>query len=58
MDEFEKSDSEKKKTNDSHNTFYQNATHYKEKENAFIKKNYKCGQGGHFFRSSFSLTLT
>ena len=34
MDEFEQSDLEKV-TN--HNTFYQNAIHYEEKENAFIK---------------------
>ena len=33
----EQSDSEKE-TNDSRNTFYQNAIHYKEGENAFIKK--------------------
>ena len=37
MDEFEQIDSEKE-TNDFHNTFYQTATHYKEKENAFIKR--------------------
>ena len=37
MDEFEESDL---KTNDSHNTVYQNAIHYK--ENVFIKNN-KCG---------------
>ena len=37
MDEFEQSDLEKE-TKDSHNTFYQNAKHYKEKENAFIKR--------------------
>ena len=36
-DEFEKSDLEKE-TNDPHNTCYQNAIRYKEKENAFIKK--------------------
>ena len=41
MDEFEQSDLEKE-TNDSHNTCYQNAIHYKEKENVFIK-NCKCG---------------
>ena len=41
MDEFEQSDLEKE-TSDSDNTFYQNAKHYKEKENAFIK-NHKCG---------------
>ena len=35
MDEFEQSDLEKE-TNDSHNTCYQNAVRYKEKENAFI----------------------
>ena len=40
MDEFEQSDS-KKETNDSHNTCYQTAIHYKEK-NTFIK-NCKCG---------------
>ena len=37
MDEFEQSNLEKK-TNDSHEPFYQNAIHYKEKENAFIKE--------------------
>ena len=37
MDEFEQSALEKE-TNDYHNTCYQNAIHYKEKENAFIKK--------------------
>ena len=36
MDAFEQSDL-KKKTNDSHNTCYQNAIRFKEKENAFIK---------------------
>ena len=36
MDEFEQSDLEKE-TNDSHKIFYQNAIHYKERENAFIK---------------------
>ena len=36
MDESEQSDLEKE-TNDSHNTFYQTAIDYKEKENAFIK---------------------
>ena len=36
MDEFERSDLEK----DSHNTFYQNAIHCKERDNAPIKK---CG---------------
>ena len=41
MDQFAQSDLEKE-TNDSHNTCYQNAIRYKEKENAFIK-NYKCG---------------
>ena len=34
MDEFEQNDLEKK-TNDSHNTCYQNAIFYKGKENAF-----------------------
>ena len=37
MDEFEQSDSEKH-TDDSHNTTYQNVIHYKERENAFMKK--------------------
>ena len=37
MDEFEQSDLEKE-TNDSHNTFYRNAIHYKGQENVFIKK--------------------
>ena len=37
MDQFEQNDLEKE-TNDYHNTFYQNAIHYKERENAFIKK--------------------
>ena len=37
MDEFEQIDLGKE-TSDSHNTLYQNAIHYKEKENAFIKK--------------------
>ena len=37
MDEFEQSDLEKE-TNDSHNIFYQNVIHYKEKENTFIKE--------------------
>ena len=37
MDEFEQSDFERE-TNDSHKTFNPNATHYKERENAFIKK--------------------
>ena len=41
MDEFEQSDLDEE-TNDSHNTCYQNAIRYKEKENAFIK-NCKCG---------------
>ena len=41
MDEFKQNNLGKEK-NDSHNTFYQNVTHYKEKENAFIK-NFKCG---------------
>ena len=36
MDEFENSDSEKE-TTDSHYTFYQNAIHYQENENAFTK---------------------
>ena len=36
MDEFEQSDLENN-TNDSFNTLYQNAIHYKEKDNAFIK---------------------
>ena len=35
MDELEQSDLEKK-TNGSHDTFYRNAIHYKENENAFI----------------------
>ena len=39
MDAFEQSDLEKE-TNDSHNSFYQNAIHYKERENASIKKIY------------------
>ena len=29
--------------NGSHCTFYQNAVHYNERENAFMKRNYKCG---------------
>ena len=37
MDEFDKSNLEKE-TNDSYNTFYQNTTHYKERENALIRK--------------------
>ena len=37
MDEFEQSDFEKQ-TDDSHNTIYQSAIHYKERENASIKK--------------------
>ena len=37
MDVFEQSNSEKE-TNDSHNTFYQNAIYYKGHENAFIRK--------------------
>ena len=37
MDKFEQSDLEKE-TNDSHNTFYQNAIHYKERENALLKE--------------------
>ena len=37
MDEIEQSNLEKE-TNDSHNTFYQNAKHYKEREKTFIKK--------------------
>ena len=41
MDAFEPSDSEKE-ANDSHSTCCQNAIHYKQKENAFIK-NCKCG---------------
>ena len=41
MDELEQSDLEKE-TNDSHNTCYQNAIRYKERENIFIK-NCKCG---------------
>ena len=36
MDPFQQSDLEKE-TNDSHNSYYQNAIRYKEKENAFIK---------------------
>ena len=36
MDKFEQSDFETE-INVSHNTCYQNATHYKGKENAFIK---------------------
>ena len=42
MDDFELNVLEKE-TNDFHNPFYQNVKHYKERENAFIKKNYKCG---------------
>ena len=42
MDGFEQNKTEKE-TNDSHHTFYQNVIHYNEKENAFIKKLYKCG---------------
>ena len=38
MDEFEQSDLEKP-TDYSHNTLYQNAIHYKERENASLKKN-------------------
>ena len=41
MDEFEQSDLEKE-TNGSHNSFYQSAIRYKEKENAF-QKNIMCG---------------
>ena len=41
MDEFEQSNLDKE-TNDPHNTYYQNAIHCKEKEDAFIK-NCKCG---------------
>ena len=41
MDEFEQSDFEKETTN-SHNTCYQNAVRYKQKENVFIK-NCQCG---------------
>ena len=41
MNEYEQSDLQKE-TNDFHNTCYQNAIRYKEKENAFIK-NCKCG---------------
>ena len=37
MDEFEQSDSGKE-TSDSHNTFYQNVIHHKERENALIQK--------------------
>ena len=37
MDESEQSNLEKE-TNDSLNTLYQNAIHYKERENAFIKE--------------------
>ena len=37
MDESERSYL-KKKSNDSHNTVYQNVIHYKERENAFMKK--------------------
>ena len=37
MNEFERSDLEKE-TSDSHNTFHQNAKHYKEREKAFIEK--------------------
>ena len=40
MDEFEQGNLEEE-INDSHNTCYQNAIRYKEKENAFIK-NCKC----------------
>ena len=42
MDEFEQSDLEKQ-TADSHNATYQNAIHYKERENAFMKKIIKPG---------------
>ena len=42
MDEFEQSDLEKQ-TDDSHNATYQNAIHYKERENAFVKKIIKPG---------------
>ena len=37
MDELEQSHLEKE-ANDFHNTFYQNAIHYKENEAAFIKE--------------------
>ena len=37
MDELEQSNLEKQ-TDDSHNTIYQNAIHYKETENLFMKK--------------------
>ena len=40
MDEFQQSDLGKER-NDSHDTFYQNTKHYKERENAFVK-NHKC----------------
>ena len=36
MHEFERSYLDKE-TKDSHNTFYQNAIHYKERESTFIK---------------------
>ena len=36
MDDLEHSDLEKEK-NDSHNTFYRNKIHCRERENAFIK---------------------
>ena len=47
MDEFEQSDLEKE-TNGSHNTCYQNAIRYEEKENAFIK-NCRCGLSSFVF---------
>ena len=47
---FEQSDLGKK-TND--NTFYQNAIHYKERENALFEKNYKSG----IFSLSFVINL-
>ena len=37
MDEFEQKNF-KNEANDSHNTFYQNAIHNKERENVLIKK--------------------
>ena len=42
MDEFEQSDL-KKQTDESHNTIYQNAIHYKKKGKCFHEKNNKCG---------------
>ena len=49
MDEFKKKRFRKTETNDTHNTFYQIAMYYKEKEKAFIKQNFKCGMFSRVF---------